>query len=253
MPKQKSQLDRAPIVEAVIDMDCDMPPKFDLKRIEDQAKQAYSQEYRKSRIQYIEEHKIESRGIEPAQVSARRGIQALQFLHEDEKQLVQVRSQGFSFNRLAPYTSLDDYLPAIRDAWERFLAIGQPVQIRVVRLRYINRILIPMREQKVELSDYFKLSPRLPEEDRLVLNGFFNQFSVVEPSTGHEAKMVMTSQQPAHNQLPIIFDITVGSGKPRATDDWDSVLSVVASLRDLKNRIFRNSLTDKCLNLFQAQ
>ena len=51
---------------------------------------------------------------------AKRAIQSLQFLHEDEKQLVQVMAQGFSFNRLAPYTSLDDYLPVIQRTWELF-------------------------------------------------------------------------------------------------------------------------------------
>ena len=73
-------------------------------------------------------------------MSVRRGIQALQFLHADEKQLVQVRAQGFSFNRLAPYTSLDDYLPEIERTWHLFVGLASPVQIRVVQLRYINRI-----------------------------------------------------------------------------------------------------------------
>lgn len=90
-----------------------------------------------------------------------RAIQALQFLQDDEKQLVQVRAQGFSFNRLASYTTLDDYLAEIQSVWELFTGLASPVQIRTIRLRYINRILLPLTNGSVELEDYFEIGSSL--------------------------------------------------------------------------------------------
>ena len=81
-------------------------------------------------------------------LSIKHGVQALQFLQDDERQLVQVRVQGFSFNRLAPYTSLDDYLPEIKRTWGLYVDLVKPVQVRQIRVRYINRILLPMTERR---------------------------------------------------------------------------------------------------------
>ena len=46
-------------------------------------------------------------------MSVRGALAAFQFLQTDEKQLVQVRALGFSFNRLAPYTGFDELLAEV--------------------------------------------------------------------------------------------------------------------------------------------
>lgn len=251
MIEPELKLAKAPIVEAVIDIDCDMPPGFDLAALEGPAHEAFRAQYPKFRNQFLEQHRIESKADEPAKHSAKRALQALQFLHDDEKQLVQVRTQGFSFNRLAPYTTLDDYLPEIHRTWEIFVGIASPVQIRVVRLRYINRILLPFTGERVELADYFKVSPKLPDEDKLQFAGFINQHTAVEVDTGHQVNIVLASQPPENEKLSIIFDICVASAGAAEAEDWTWILAEIQSLRGLKNRIFRNTLSETCLNLFQ--
>jgi uncharacterized protein (TIGR04255 family) len=240
-----------PIVEAVLDVDCDMPPAFDLAALEKTSREAFGGRYPKFRAQFLEEHQVEQKAGQPIQVSAQRKLQAFQFLQEDEKQLVQIRMQGFSFNRLAPYTSLDDYLPEIERAWGLFASITSPVQIRVVRLRYINRILLPLINRRVELERYLKVGPRLPDEDRLQFAGFLNQHVAVEVDTGHQVNIVLTSQPPENDRLPIIFDICVASAETVEPENWAWLLTKTQSLRHLKNRIFRHTLTEQCLNLFQ--
>lgn len=251
MSEPELKLAKAPIVEAVIDIDCDMPPGFDLAALEGPAREVFLAHYPKFRSQFLEQHRIESKLDEPAKHTAKRAIQALQFLHDDEKQLVQVRAQGFSFNRLAPYTGLDDYLSEIQRTWELFIGIASPIQIRVIRLRYINRILLPFTGGRVDLDEYFKVSPRLPDEDRLQFAGFVNQHTAVEVDTGHQVNIVLASQPPEDEKLSIIFDICVASAGAGEPKDWTWILNEIQSLRGLKNRIFRKTLTKKCLNLFQ--
>ncbi|MGA2261325.1 MAG: TIGR04255 family protein [Acidobacteriota bacterium] len=250
MSESELKLARAPIVEAVIDIDCDMPPGFDLAKLEGLAREAFGADYPKFRSQFLEHHRVELKADEPTKHSANRALQALQFLHNDEKQLVQVRAQGFSFNRLSPYTSLSDYLLEIQRTWKLFIEIASPVQIRVVRLRYINRILLPLRDE-LDLDEYLKLGPRLPVEDNLQFAGFVNQHSAVEVKTGHQASVVLASQPPENEKLPVIFDITVGSAGAAEPKNWAWILAQIESLRNLKNRIFRHTLSEKCLNLFQ--
>jgi uncharacterized protein (TIGR04255 family) len=240
-----------PIVEAVLDIDCDMPTMLALDTLEASARDVFRDRYPKFRTQFIHAFQVEAATDRTPNVTTKQGIQALQFLHEDEKQLVQVRAQGFSFNRLAPYKSLDDYLPEIERTWRLFVDLAAPVQIRLIRLRYINRILLPMTAGRVDLDDYLKFGPRLPDENRLTFEGFLTKHSLVESDTDNRVNIILTAQPIENDKLSVIFDIEtyrLGNADPH---DWAGSLSEIQSLRRLKNLVFENSLTDKCLNLFQ--
>lgn len=240
-----------PIVEAVVDIDCDMPPAMDLAALEGRGKDLFCDSYPKFRTQLIQEHQFKQEIGTAAEMSVRQSLHALQFLHDDEKQLVQVRALGFSFNRLTPYSGLDDYLPEIERAWGLFAALAAPIQIRAVRLRYINRILLPSINRRIELEHYLTLGPRLPDEERLAFAGFLNQHAVIEVGTGNQANIVLTTQPQVAEQLPLIFDIEATSTGTAEPGDWTWIESKIRSLRSLKNYIFRSTLTDKCLKLFQ--
>ncbi len=251
MSALKLRLANPPIVEAVVDIDCDMPPTLNLASLEAPARDCFRDHYPKFQARYVQETKIETKPDQPPQMSVRKGLEALQLLHEDGKQLVQVRAQGFSFNRLAPYTSLDEYLPEIERTWRLFVGLASPIQIRAVRLRYINRIVLPTEAGRVELNDYLKIGPRLPDEETLTLASFLSQHAVVEAVTGNQANIVLSSQALEKGNLPIIFDNCVAGAGPTAPEDWPCILEKLLSLRNLKNRIFENTLTEKCLKLFQ--
>jgi len=251
MSEPAFSLSKPPIVEAVVDIDCDMPPTQDLAALEGPARERFRGQYPKFRTRFLHEGQIELQGDDLPKVSARRGIQALQFLHDDEKQLVQVRGRGFSFNRLAPYSSLDAYLPEIERTWQLFVSLASPIQIRAVRLRYINRIELQWKEGRITLGDYLKVSPQLPDGAGVTFAGFFNQHAAVEEGTGNTVNIILATQPPQNDVLPIIFDIeaaTTGAAEP---EDWAWILSRVQSLRTLKNRVFWNTLTDQCLKLFR--
>lgn len=244
------RLSNAPIIEAVIEIRCDVGPTLDLAAIEGAAFDLFRDQYPKFQQQFIEAHRVERHGNETPRVSAQRGLQALQFLHADGKQLVQIRTQGFTFNRLAPYSSLDDYLPEVERTWRLFVQLATPVQIQQVRMRYINRILLPMTNGQLEFTDFLKVCPRLPDEDKLHFVGFLNQHAAVEVETGNQVNIITTVQPLENDFVPLIFDIEVihvGTADP---GDWLWVRSNIDSLRSLKNHVFKNTLTEKCLNLF---
>ncbi len=251
MSKPDHTVPNPPIVEAVFDVECDLPPGQEIAGLEGLTRQCFRDRYPKFRTQFVQEYKIPATPDESHGVAVRHGVQAFQFLQEDERQLVQVRVQGFSFNRLAPYTSLDDYLPEIERTWRLYLGLAKPLQIRLIRLRFINRILLPMREGRVQLDDYFRVGPRLPEEDKLALVGFLIQHAAVEVETRNQVNIVLTGQKPEGDKLPVIFDNCVAAVEPGEPEDWSWILAKIQVLRDLKNRIFRSTVTEKCVDLFR--
>jgi uncharacterized protein (TIGR04255 family) len=245
-------LERPPIVEAVLDIDCDMPTTVDVEALDVAARAALAGEYPVSRRRVLSEHQISGAPDQPLAVTSRQGLVSLQYCASDEKQLVQFRPGGYSFNRLAPYATLENHLPEIERTWRLFVDIAKPVVCRAVRLRYINRIELPMVDGKVEVDGYLNLAPRLPDEKRLTFAGFFNQHSMLEAATGNQANIVVATQPPTKDRLPILFDIETFRVMDCEPADWQAVSGRIASLRSLKNLIFRNSLTEKCLNLFRS-
>lgn len=248
-----AKLANPPIIEAVLDIDCDMPPSLDLGSLEEPARAAFGDRYPKSRAQLLSEARIEAPSDAPPRLAARRGLQALQFLQEDERQLVQVRASGFSFNRLAPYSSLDQYLPEIERTWRLFVDRVSPLQVRQIRLRYINRILLRMKGGSVTLGDYLAVGPRLPDEERLKFLEFLHRHVVVEAGTGNRVNTILASQPLEGSHLPVILDIeavTDASIEPR---DWPAILTRIGSLRSLKNLVFQRTLTKRCHRLFRSR
>jgi uncharacterized protein (TIGR04255 family) len=251
MTKPGDKLANPPIVEAVVDLDCAMPAEFDLKDKKEAATRVFRANYPTLKHRFLHEHEIEA-APGTTRHTARHRLQALQFASKDEKQLVQVRDQGFSFNRLAPYTTLDDYIGEIERLWSLFTKLTSPEDVRIVRLRYINRIMLPGPLSKLKLDDYVQLSTRLTD-DSLQPVGFLHRYDAKEPGTGNDVRVILASQQETNDGVPVILDNSVGTAVRAEPDDWTLILDKIQSLRVTKNRVFWNTLTEKCIQRFQPQ
>ncbi len=243
------KLKNPPIIEAVLDIECDLPPNLKIETLKSAAQLELGKSYPK--VQSVLEHQFQARLNESPELTIKGGVVGLQFRHSDEKQVVQFRAQGFSFNRLAPYTSLDAYLPQIKKAWTAYVKLASPVQIRIIRLRYINRILLPFVNGRIEMNEHFQNGPHVADEKGLTLIGFLNQYTAVDVNTGYQVNSVLTAQAPEDDNLPVIFDNSAMALETMEPENWTAIRSKIIELRQLKNRIFRNTLTETCLNRYQ--
>jgi hypothetical protein len=118
-------------------------------------------------------------------------------------------------------------------------------------LRTINRILLPVTDGRVSLGDYLKLAPDLSVVHPMNVGVLATHATGVEPGTGNEMNLTLTTQPMEGAHLPVILDIGVAASVRLETPDWEGIVRRVQSLRLLKNRLFANSVTDRCLSLFQ--
>lgn len=240
-----------PIVEAVLDIDCDLPPGHNLTSLETEARDIFGGTYPRFRRRYSQEFKFEAREDDPPETSSHYGVEAFQFLKSGNEQLVQVRDKGFSFNRLTPYEGFERYLTEIERTWCLYLRLARPTKVSALRLRYINRIEVPAEGRSVRMDTYFNAGTQLPSVAGVLFTGFLNQYSAVEPVTGNKAKIVMTAQEIVEDKLPVILDIRVASETSVEPEDWDIILSKLLSLRMLKNQIFADMITARCQALYR--
>lgn len=250
------QLKNAPIIEAVVEFYCELPPGQDRTGWESALKIRFGDVYPECQAQHLQEFNFQVAPDVQTQATGavRQGLHGFRHVTADGKQLVQCRIDGFFFNRLAPYTSFEDYLPEALRCWALYCEVAQPVIVRQIGLRYINRLSLPIPEEKVQLGEYLQHPPRVvtpSDKYDFTFTEFVHQHQVVEPKTNTLATVVLASQPVDAGHLPVIFEISAIRAGMFNPSDHASFAVALQSLRDLKNHVFENTLTTKCLKLFQ--
>jgi len=244
-----TDLKSPPIKEALVDIRVSLPQGITLAKLaslpEQVAKDYPEKQERRSGGFQIEfkEGKI----VDPQVIDE--GPDGFLCYSSDKLQLVQFRLDGFTFNRLKPYTSWKQIRGEAFRLWELYRTTVEPALISRIALRYINRIEIPL--PLVDLRDYLAAPPSTPPNLSGNLSSFLTRVVVREPSARIEAIITQTGDVPGKpEQTALLLDIDVIS---QAVYDKDgkSAWETMERLREMKNRIFFESITLKALELFK--
>ena len=177
----------------------------------------------------------------------------LGFRYDDKpgKQVVQFKTDGFSYHKLQPYISWDDLLTKVKGLWPSYRMVATPTVVNRIVLKYINRIEVPFDgETELDLEKYFSTTPKLAEGLSYPMVDFFMRFGIVNEANKANGVVVMTSQPTANGNLPVIFDNEVSLHVGSDIND-DALWEKFEILRELKNEIFEKSLTEKTKELFR--
>ena len=239
-------LRNAPITEALIDIHVKLPPQSDVKKI-DSMHDLIKNQYPKKQEQRMSEIKIE---LKPGEETAKQltKINGFRFLSSDEKQIVQARMDGFTFNKLFPYTKWEDLRNEARRLWLIYREIACPDLVTRVALRYINNLKIPMPIK--DFDEYLVSPPGVPEELPQGVNSFLSRVVIHEPSVEANAIITQALESVVGEVVPIILDIDVFKLRSEGIEE-DGIWSTLENLRIFKNRIFFASITKKLKEMLQ--
>jgi uncharacterized protein (TIGR04255 family) len=239
-------LRNAPITEALIDIRVKLPPQSDVKKI-DSMHDLIKNQYPKKQEQRMSEIKVE---LKPGEETAKQltKINGFRFLSSDEKQIVQARMDGFTFNKLFPYTKWEDLRNEARRLWLIYREIACPDLVTRVALRYINNLKIPMPIK--DFDEYLVSPPGVPEELPQGVSSFLSRVVIHEPSVEANAIITQALESVVGEVVPIILDIDVFKLRPEGIEE-DGIWSTLENLRIFKNRIFFASITKKLKEMLQ--
>lgn len=246
MARQR-HLNNAPISEAIIDFRVKLPSGFDTKKflgiIAD-----LSDSYPKNEPRRLTTGAFGMEKGKPfTQLPKDEGIQGYFFKSEDEKNIAQFRLDGFTFNRLRPYTEWESVLSEAKRLWGIYHSIASPEIVNRIAVRYINRLEIELPIK--DFNEYLTAPPTIPPSLPQGINQFFNRMVI------HEGDKIINLVQAMEastdiKKIGIILDIDVfkvqGSGF-----DMEGIWSEFEQLRDLKNRVFFESITEKTARLYE--
>lgn len=168
----------------------------------------------------------------------------------DDKKIVQARLDGYTFNKLKPYNNWEEFSSEAKELWGKYLKVAKPVNVTRLALRYINRTELPL--PFTDFKEYLLTVPEIGPDILNALSGFFAR--LVIPNSDIQANAVITETMEKIDDkaevLPFIFDIDVSRNyvfEPQSDEIWQTL----NRLREFKNQIFLNSLTEKAKELFK--
>jgi uncharacterized protein (TIGR04255 family) len=237
----------APITEALLDIKVQLQEGVTL----DDLKELHPK--LKARFPEINEQRVFSAqlkvGKEPAYSSGPNLALGYLFRSQEEKKVVQYRLNGFTFNKLKPYGSWSALKSEAKELWEPYLEKVKPIKILRIALRYINRIEapLPMKHFNEYILTNPEIAPKLPQQ----VSHFLMRIELPNEEIPATAMITMTMERPGKSKkLPLIFDIDVFH-QVEYKKNTDKIWNDFEELRNFKNDIFFNSITDKTKELFR--
>ena len=177
------------------------------------------------------------------------GLYGFFFKSEDEKLIAQFRIDGFTLNRLKPYTSWDELFPTAIDLWRTYASVARPEAITRLALRYINHIPLPSSFTDLEL--YLHSAPSIPPELPQNIRSYFARATIYNQENDISAHIIQNINRDARsNGIILIFDIDAFREIDISPED-QILIEVFNQLREFKNLIFFSYLTDNILRRFE--
>lgn len=230
----------------MLDLFVKLPPNIGLDMLR-AAGEAVKGDYPLFTRHLLHEHRIRLMEGKSEVSSAEPTSDGWLFRSSNGQQVFQARLDGFSFNRLKPYEGWARFRDEARQLWNAYAAHAMPEFVTKVALRFINQIELTLPVQ--DFGQY--LSSMVPTPGGFsTVCGFLTRVSVPDPGSPATATVTqLFDPGPGESKAKMILDIETASS-PRAPMSPDEAWSVLESLRDLKNRCFFGSVTDKAIEAF---
>ncbi len=245
------QFKNPPIQEALLDIQVALPADATVETLKNfHAGLETRFPERKERISWLQGFQISAPGDSHA-VSSPRSVDGYLFVSNAEAKIVQARRDGFTFNKLRPYSNWETFNTEAKELWELYVALARPASVQRVALRYLNRITLPLPLR--DLRDYCLLFPDLPPALPQGMSEFFLRVTLPVPDTPCLSTVTLTFEpaMPGATMLNLILDNEAAYFFGSLNVDTEAIWLRLAQLRDLKNNVFDAILTEKAKELFR--
>lgn len=241
---ERPRLTKAPIVEAIIDIQVGRSPDSEDPKFPDVLPGLEVRTEIQSRQLEIQSS---AENIQAEQKSDYLGYRYSD--SEDEPTLiVQFRVDRFTLSILKNYDSWERTIELASDYWSQYSSCNSFSQVKRVATRYINELRLP--KSLHQFSDYLTCPPELPEAVPSGISSYL--IRTVSQNEEGDPVIILTQalKRATEKFVPIALDIDVFSEKLPLADP-DAIWGKLEECRELKNTAFFESLTPKALELYK--
>ena len=247
----RKHLKKAPITEAIVDIRVKARPDLDVA-IFSEPREMLAAGFPTKVEQRVFTTKVQF-GPKSGSQSTEHDLRGYMFRSEDEFNVVQFRVDGFTFNRLKPYTSWKSVWPQALELWRKYQKMALPVAITRMALRYINHIALPARAFRLE--DVLTCPPPVPKDLGATIARFTTRVTIQASSRRLEAHIAQAVEpKPDHDGATLILDIDAFRQAEVLLEEDDveaRIEETFAELHEFKNEIFFASLSETTIEGFE--
>ncbi len=161
----------------------------------------------------------------------------------------QFRVDGFTFNRLSPYTSWEEVKQNAQRLWEAYKKAGKPKQISRIAVRYINQMQLDTDMEGI--NQYLAMPPNMCEKFKASTKSFFTQATIEDIDEQLAATIIQTINQNDNiGKTDVVLDIDAYSLRKFSISNSEQIWECFEKLRNLKNDIFYESITENAIKHF---
>ena len=235
---------KAPITEAIIDLKVTLPEGFSVDGLENIHAHISDQFPIKEQIHA---GSLLFQSGPSIKIDASREHHGFLFRSGDGLRIFQATLSGFTFNRLAPYESWEEFSGDARRLWEVYKDVCRPSSVIRAAVRFINRLDLP--GPTLDFKEYLRTVPEVSPDLPQGLSGFFMQLQIPQEDLNSMLIINEAFTQPTSPEVvSVILDFDLFREHIWQSDDED-IWRFLEKLRHLKNLAFEASITDKTRRL----
>jgi uncharacterized protein (TIGR04255 family) len=167
---------------------------------------------------------------------------------EDNKTVVQLKTSGFTLNRLTPYTGGDVLVEEALRVWEMYANVVRPTAVTRLAIRYINKLQLPLREGD-DLHRFLHAPPIVPEGLDNRVSDFLTRTVVHDAQEDITTIVMQALTLAADGPVPFVLDLDVFKLETLPIESPVLAKQLLA-LRTAAKRAFFGSLTEETVNLY---
>lgn len=241
--QESKHYSKAPLTEAIIDLKVTLPSDVNidtLSSIHPHIKELFPIK------EEIHRSSITLQPVSETPINTTQQLFGFVFRSEDKLKIFQATLSGFTFNRLAPYPSWEEFRDDARNVWEIYKSVVKPEIVTRAAVRFVNRFELP--GTALNLRDYLRITPEVtPDLPKTEISNFFMQLLIPQ----EDCQLIINEAiVPATNPgtLSVILDFDLFREQIWRSDD-DGIWQYLEKLRLLKNSVFEASITDETRRL----
>lgn len=238
-------LEKAPIKEAVFDIKVILDENFDTSVFE-LAEEKVKHEFPIKETRRNLEVTFELNPDKAVPPKTKESAPGVLFRNSGRTEILQFRGDGFTFNKLPPYTSYEELIARIKKYWELYKGIAKPNFVSRIALRYINGI--PLGRENIQLEDFINVGPLLPPNLPQDVSAFSSRMTLEDYTNKVAAHIGIRLS--VEDNLILYLDIDAFRRGTFEAED-NAIFESFETLRNFKNLIFFSFLTEKTIKEFE--
>ncbi len=233
---------RAPITEAIIDLKVNFPRLFSIDTLE-AIHPLISDHYPLKEELYRYSGSLIFQPGPTTKVDTNQQQTGFAFKSEDGLKIFQAALTGFTFSRLAPYETWEEFRDEAKRLWKIYSKICNPLNVTRAAIRYVNRLDLP--GPSVDLKQYLRTVPEIAPNLSQGLSAFFMQLQI--PQVDLDCMLIVNEgliSPPSPQFVSVLLDFDLYREQIWQNDD-EEIWKILDVLRQRKNLAFEASITEK--------